>query len=117
MKSHTTHEYVIRNPLFNIGSKKVEYKCNETGWKISYPVEEVVKKLLCGGCGKVHQLTQGELSAKDKEAIEKITAETKEHAELLDIIEASTLKKASREFPYERDPDRQRWLSPEAFRI
>jgi hypothetical protein len=53
-----------------------------------------VKNVLCGGCGKYHELTPGKLSSEDLKTIDKIRKLAREYDTVYDIIEGTATKDA-----------------------
>ena|SRR3990167_10394585 len=50
----------------------MQWICETSGYLVEYPVDDPPGKVMCDGCGKLHRLSPGALSAEDEAVIIKI---------------------------------------------
>lgn len=76
---------------------KVRYRCpNNSDYIFSCPPDEIIpQNMYCNGCGKKHSWTP-ELTESDLAQIERIRAEARENAALVDAVESEAVRYADR---------------------
>ena len=81
----------------------MQWTCESSGATFSYPIDEVVGKQYCTGCGKTHHLTPGKLSDFDREMLKKIAAAAKEDYGIIEDVEGAALIRSRETIKYSKE--------------